>query len=65
MREIARVMHARRKELGLTLQGVGELAGLHWNTIWRYEACETAPRVPDLLSWAKALGMTVEVKADA
>jgi transcriptional regulator with XRE-family HTH domain len=54
-REFGRRVRSRREGLGLTQEGLGELAGLHWTYVGSIERGERNLSLLNVLRLAKAL----------
>jgi transcriptional regulator with XRE-family HTH domain len=57
--EVARLIRAKRRELDLTQEKAGELAGVHLQTICRYERGKTEISLPVLFKLAEVYGVDV------
>lgn len=53
-----------REGKALTQRQLGEIAGVHWNTIAKLERGDQEPNWPLVLKFAKALGVTCEAFSD-
>jgi len=60
-RDIISQLRARRLDLGLTMKEAAEAASLKASTIWRIETGQSQGYLHTVLSYAHALGITINL----
>lgn len=65
MTALSALILARRAELGMQQKQLAAAAGMHVDTVWRYEHGTRSPGVPSLFRLARALQLSPAVIAAA
>jgi transcriptional regulator with XRE-family HTH domain len=61
--DLARLLRARRRELGITQERLADLAGVHRTSVILFEQGTRSGSFPFVLELAHALGMDLELRS--